>query len=36
MCLILLAFGIHPVYSLIVAAIRDDFYERPTVRAGFW
>ena len=36
MCLILLAFGIHPDYSLIVAANRDEFYDRPTVRAGFW
>ena len=36
MCLILLALGTHPDYSLIVAANRDEFYDRPTARAAFW
>lgn len=36
MCLILLALDTHPDYSLIVAANRDEFYDRPTARAGFW
>ena len=36
MCLILLALDVHPDYSLIVAANRDEFYDRPTARAGFW
>jgi len=36
MCLILLAFQSHPVYKLIIAANRDEFYERPTLPAAFW
>ncbi|HEU4525833.1 MAG TPA: NRDE family protein [Gemmatimonadales bacterium] len=36
MCLILLALDTHPDYALVVAANRDEFYDRPTARAGFW
>lgn len=36
MCIILLAYKSHPVYPLILAANRDEFYERPTARAAFW
>jgi uncharacterized protein with NRDE domain len=36
MCLILLAYGVHPAYRLIVAANRDEFYDRPTRPLGFW
>ncbi|HEY9036732.1 MAG TPA: NRDE family protein [Pseudomonadales bacterium] len=36
MCLIVLAYRIHPDYPLIVAANRDEFYARPTQAAGFW
>jgi uncharacterized protein with NRDE domain len=36
MCLILLALDSHPDYSLIVAANRDEFYDRPSAPAGFW
>jgi len=36
MCLILLAVGDHPDYSLVVAANRDEFYHRPSRIAGFW
>src|SRR5512134_2812293 len=36
MCLILLAFDSHPDYSLVVAANRDEFYQRPTAPAAFW
>jgi uncharacterized protein with NRDE domain len=36
MCLILLAVDTHPEYALLVAANRDEFYERPTARAAFW
>jgi len=36
MCLILLALDSHPDYSLVVAANRDEFYDRPTTAAAFW
>ena len=36
MCLILLALDSHPHYWLIVAANRDEFYDRPSVTAAFW
>jgi len=36
MCLVLLALDAHPVYRLIVAANRDEFYDRPTAPAAFW
>jgi uncharacterized protein with NRDE domain len=36
MCLVLIALDSHPDYRLIVAANRDEFYDRPTARAGFW
>ncbi len=36
MCIILLAHQVNPDYPLILAANRDEFYERPTERARFW
>ncbi|MBJ6726002.1 NRDE family protein [Geomesophilobacter sediminis] len=36
MCLILMAYRVHPRYPLILAANRDEFYDRPTAAAGFW
>ncbi|HET8834638.1 MAG TPA: NRDE family protein [Gemmatimonadales bacterium] len=36
MCLILLVYDAHPDYRLILAANRDEFYDRPTTPAGFW
>ncbi|WP_077213544.1 NRDE family protein [Bacillus dakarensis] len=36
MCLILFAYQQHPVYKLIVAANRDEYYQRPTAPAHFW
>ena len=36
MCLILTALDSHPDYSLVVAANRDEFYDRPTAAAAFW
>lgn len=36
MCLILFAYHVHPVYKLIVAANRDEFYQRPTAPAHYW
>jgi uncharacterized protein with NRDE domain len=36
MCLFFCAFEIHPKYRLIVAANRDEFYERPSQPAAYW
>ena len=36
MCLIVLALKKHPRYKLIIAANRDEFYDRPTAAADFW
>ncbi len=36
MCLVLIALDSHPDYRLIVAANRDEFYDRPTAPAAFW
>jgi uncharacterized protein with NRDE domain len=36
MCLVLFAIETHPHYSLIIAANRDEFYDRPTAPAVFW
>lgn len=36
MCLITFAYKAHPIYKLIVAANRDEFYIRPTRKAQFW
>jgi uncharacterized protein with NRDE domain len=36
MCLILIALDSHPDYSLVVAANRDEFYDRPSRIAAFW
>jgi uncharacterized protein with NRDE domain len=36
MCLIFAAINYHPVYKLIVAANRDEFYNRKTAAANYW
>ncbi|MBU3624139.1 NRDE family protein [Polynucleobacter sp. AP-Latsch-80-C2] len=36
MCLILFAWKSHPDYPLVVAANRDEFYERDTEGLGWW
>jgi len=36
MCLILVAWRVHPGFPLVVAANRDEFFARPTRPAGFW
>src|ERR1700761_2470977 len=36
MCLLVLAWEVHPRYRLIVAANRDEFHERPTVPMAKW
>ena len=36
MCLILVAWRVHPDYPLVVAANRDEFFARPAVEAAWW
>jgi uncharacterized protein with NRDE domain len=36
MCLILFSWKTHPKYKLVLAANRDEFYERPTAVAAQW
>ncbi len=36
MCLLLVAYKTNPNYKLIVAANRDEFYDRPAKPAHFW
>jgi uncharacterized protein with NRDE domain len=36
MCLLLFSFNKHPDYPIILAANRDEFFERPTEAASFW
>ena len=36
MCIILLAHQAHAEYVLVLAANRDEYYERPTAQAHFW
>lgn len=36
MCLIAFAFDAHPECALVLAANRDEFYDRPTTPAHFW
>lgn len=36
MCLIVLAWRVHPEFPLIVAANRDEFHARPAATAAFW
>ncbi|MBW1814299.1 MAG: NRDE family protein [Deltaproteobacteria bacterium] len=36
MCLILFSYNTHPDYKLVLAANRDEFYDRPTKTLAFW
>jgi uncharacterized protein with NRDE domain len=36
MCLIVFSYNMHSEYRLILAANRDEFYERPTLPLNYW
>jgi uncharacterized protein with NRDE domain len=36
MCLLVLAWNVHPRYRLVVAANRDEYHERPAAALGKW
>lgn len=36
MCLIVFALDYHPKYRLVLAANRDEYFERPTIPARYW
>jgi uncharacterized protein with NRDE domain len=36
MCLVLVVWRMHPQYSCVVAANRDEFHARPAAPAGWW
>jgi len=36
MCLIVFSYDMHPDYKLVLAANRDEFYNRPTAPINFW
>lgn len=36
MCLIFVALRVHPSYPLVIAANRDEYYDRRTAPAAFW
>ena len=36
MCLILVAWRVHPNFPCVVAANRDEYFGRPTAEADWW
>jgi uncharacterized protein with NRDE domain len=36
MCLVAIAWQVHPRYPLVLLGNRDEFHQRPTVPAGWW
>ena len=36
MCMIILSYKVHDRYPLVVAANRDEFYERPSAPVSLW
>ena len=36
MCLVLIGYQVEPNTPMVIVANRDEFFERPTLQAGFW
>lgn len=36
MCIIAIAYRVHPAYPLVIASNRDEFYDRPTAPLEYW
>lgn len=36
MCLLLISYKVYPNYKIIIAANRDEFYDRPAEAANYW
>ena len=36
MCLLLIAYKVHPQYPIVLAANRDEYHSRPALTARFW
>lgn len=36
MCLLVVGFGVHPLYDLVVAGNRDEYHSRPTAALDWW
>jgi uncharacterized protein with NRDE domain len=36
MCLLVLAWNVHPRFRLVVAANRDEFHDRPAAPLDWW
>lgn len=36
MCLIVFAWQVHPLYPLVLAANRDEYFSRPSLPLGYW
>ncbi len=36
MCILFVANGVHPAYPLVIAANRDEFFNRPSIGVHYW
>lgn len=36
MCIAWIAYQVHPIYHIVIAANRDEFFSRPTAAAAYW